>query len=82
MCGGPNITQMYILHNLNLYTREADIALARHLGSLSLYEKNEPTLKLLTSTMLKSTFLKYLESKNKSSIFNFSDCCPKYGIEK
>ena len=63
---------------LNLYTREAHIALR----SLSLYEKNKPTLKLLTSTMLKSTFLKYLESKNKSSVFNFSDCCPKYGMEK
>ena len=32
---------------LNLYTREAHIAL----GSLSLYEKNEPTLRLLTSTV-------------------------------
>ena len=62
----------------NLYTREAHIAL----GSLSLYEKNEPSLKLLTSTMLKSTFLKYLENKNKSSVLNFSDCCPKSGIEK
>ena len=63
---------------LNLYKREAHIAL----GSLSLYEKYEPTLKLLSSTMLKSTFLKYVESKNKSLVFNFSDCCPKCGIEK
>ena len=62
----------------NLYTRETHI----DIGSLSLYEKNEPSLKLLTITMLKSTFLKYLESKNKSSVLNFSNCCPKYGIGK
>ena len=62
----------------NLYTRESHISL----GSLSLYEKKEPILKLLTYTMLKSTLLKYLGNKIKSSVLNFSDCCPNYDIEK
>ena len=44
--------------------------------------KKRGNFKAINEHYVEIYVLKYLESKNNSSVFNFSDCCPKYGIEK
>ena len=60
---------------LNLYTKDDCISA----GSLSLYLKNEPIVKLEDNIMTGCISGKNFENKLQSSLFSLSECCPKYG---